>query len=207
MKALVWIPAALLFLSCAIVISAQEAGLQVSQDKPYKVKSKGGVVRIQDKSKPIRTALEEQYEKTVTAYFQHDPETVLALHAPNFMAKLPNGQIMSAEDSEAYIRAGFEQVKRNLHLSFDIMELTAEGDTAIATIHQQWRRLQMKGDQLRTVETEAIQREWWLHTPEGWRLFFVDDVHPGVWKVDGKRIDPSKAYDPAAPEFHPELEE
>jgi hypothetical protein len=164
-------------------------------------------VLVQDKSKPIRTALEEQYAKTRTAYFEDDPEGVLALHAPNFTAKLPNGKIWSTEESEAYIRAGFEQVKRNLDLSFDIEALTAQGDTAIATIHQHWKREQMKGGQVRTVETEAIQREWWLNTPEGWRLFLVDDVHPGVWKVDGKRIDPSKPYDPDAPEFHPEFEE
>jgi hypothetical protein len=120
------------------------------------------------------------------------------------MAKLPNGKIMSAEDSEAYVRAGFEQVQRNLHVSFDIVELTVQADTAIATIYQQWKREQEKAGQLRKVETEAIQREWWLHTPEGWRLFLIDDVHPGVWKVDGKRIDPSKPYDANAPEFHPE---
>ena len=34
-------------------------------------------------------------------------------------------------------------------------------------------------------------------------LLFVDDVHRGVWRIDGKRIDPSKPYDPDAPPYKP----
>jgi hypothetical protein len=118
--------------------------------------------------------------------------------------QLPNGVRQSTEDSKAYLRASFGQVTRTLHVSFDIETLTVQGDTAMAEIHQQWRREQNKAGRLRTVETDAHQREWWLKTLQGWRLFFIDDVRPGVWKVDGKRIDPSQPYDPDAPPYEPD---
>jgi hypothetical protein len=152
----------------------------------------------------VRAALEAQYAKSAQAYFDGTPDVILALRAPDFSVQLPSGGRWTAEESAAYVKAGFIQVERNLHVSFDIEALTVRGDTAIATIHQQWKRKQQKAGQLRSVDTEAHQREWWRHTPEGWRLFFIDDIHPGVWKVDGKRIDPSKPYDPAAPSYEPD---
>jgi hypothetical protein len=64
--------------------------------------------------------------------------------------------------------------------------------------------MQMKAGRLRRVETEAIQTETWLNTAEGWKLHHIGDVKPGVWRVDGKRIDPTKPYDPDAPAYEPE---
>lgn len=152
----------------------------------------------------VRVAIEKQYAQQARAYYEDDPELVRAVRAPEFSAQPPNGPRSTPEEAEGYLRASFEQVKQTLHVSFDIESLTVHGDTVAVAIHQQWRRMQNKGGQLRTVETEARQREWWRYTPEGWRIFFVDNVRPGVWKVDGKRIDPSKPYDPDAPPFEPD---
>src|SRR5207249_6177917 len=61
------------FLTLALVGSiqleaqAQENQLQITQDKQYKVKAKGDRVVVQDKSKPVRRALEEQYAKIAEA--------------------------------------------------------------------------------------------------------------------------------------------
>ena len=172
--------------------------------QPAKVKDKGGAVRIKDKSKPVRAALEAQYAKIAQAYYDDDPEPVRTLRTGNFSVQLPDGSRHSKEQTEGYLKASFEQVQRTLHVSFDIDTIEVHGDTAAAEIHQQWRREQNKAGQLRTVETEAHQREWWLNTSQGWRLFFIDNVRPGVWKVDGKRIDPSKPYDPEAAPYDPD---
>jgi hypothetical protein len=61
--------------------------------------------------------------------------------------------------------------------------------------------MQMKAGKLRRVDTSAVQRETWINTPQGWRLKLIDDIHPGAWFVDGKRVDPSKPYDPDAPPY------
>ena len=79
-----------------------------------------------------------------------------------------------------------------------------ECGVAVAVVHQRWSRMQMKAGKLRRIDTEAIQTETWVNTADGWKLKHIGDVKPGAWYVDGKRIDPSKPYDPNAPEYKPD---
>ena len=64
----------------------------------------------------------------------------------------------------------------------------------------------MKKGQLRRIDTSACQRETWINTVEGWRLRLIDSVQPLFWSADGKRVDPSKSYDPDAPAYAPDVE-
>ena len=111
------------------------------------------------------------------------------------------------ETSLNYSRAGFQQVESNINLSNTIESLDVHGDEAVAVVHQRWSRMQMKAGKLRRVDTEAIQTETWVNTKDGWRLRHIGNVKPGAWYVDGKRIDPSKPYDPDAAEYKPEENE
>jgi hypothetical protein len=195
-----------LALVCSIPLKAhaQENHLQVTQDKQYKVKAKGDNVIVRDKSKPVRRALEEQYAKIAEANKNKDLAAELALRTPDFSAKFPNGEIKNSEEMAGYSRVLFEQIQPPIIVSNTIETLTVRGNEAIAVVHQRFSRMQVKAGRLRKVETEARQRETWVLTPEGWRLKFVDDVHPGAWYVDGKRVDPSKRYDPDAPPYNPD---
>ena len=177
-----------------------------SSDKQYKIKKKGEMERTRNKSKAVRAALEAQYAKIADAYRSDAPGLVLELRTPNFSVQMPNGERWDAEQSAAYVRAGFEQVKQTLSLSFTIKELDVRGDTAAALIHQRWSRMQVTKGQLRRVETSACQRETWVNTTEGWRLHLIDNIQPLVWAVDGKRVDPSKPYDPDASPYVPDIE-
>ena len=183
---------------------AQENLLPVTQDKQLKVKVKGDKVIVQDKSKPVRRALEEQYAKIAEANKNKDLAAVLALRTPDFSAQFANGEIRNSEEMAGYSRALFEQMQPPIAVSNTIETLTVSGNEAIAVVHQRFSRMQVKAGQLRKVETEARQRETWGLTQDGWKLKFVDDVHPGAWYVDGKRVDPSKPYDPNAPPYNPD---
>ena len=97
-------------------LSTQYALSQTSDPK-YKVKVKNGVVRIQDKSKPVPTALEAEYAKMRQAYVDDDPEPVIATRAPDYSAVLPEGGRWTREDAVAYIRAGFDQSRAH-HCTF-----------------------------------------------------------------------------------------
>jgi ketosteroid isomerase-like protein len=158
---------------------------------------------VQHDQGAVRAAIEKQYATQAKAYYDQNPDLIRQVRAPDFSAQPPNAPRWTPQDAEAYLNASFQQVKQTLHVSFDIESLTVRGDTAIVSIHQQWKRMQDKGGALRKVETEARQREWWLNTDNGWLIFFVDDVHPGTWIIDGKRVDPSKPYDPDAPPYEP----
>jgi ketosteroid isomerase-like protein len=180
------------------------ARYQSTQDKDFKIKVKDERVVVRDKSKPVRRALEEQYRKVAQAQIAKDIDAMRALRTPDFTVDTPNGEKWDLETSLNYSRAGFQQVESNISISNTIESLDVHGDVAVAVVHQQWSRMQMKAGKLRRVDTEAIQTETWVNTKDGWKLKHIDNVKPGAWYVDGKRIDPSKPYDPNAPEFRPE---
>lgn len=184
--------------------SARSGQLQVTQNKPVKVKIKGERVIARDKSKPVRRALEEQYAKIAEAQRNKDIEALRSLRTPDFAAHMPNGETWDLDQSLNYSKRAFEQVQSIIALSNIIESLTVNGQEAVAVVHQQWSRMQMKKGKLRRVDTNAVQRETWIRTPDGWKLKLIDEIHPGVWLVDGKRVDPSKPYDPDAPPYNPE---
>jgi len=196
-----------LAVSALVLISgnvfAQSTQLPTTQDKDLKIKVKDDRVVVQDKSKPVRHALEEQYARIAEAQRNKDIDAMRALRTRDFTVDLPNGQRWDLEASLNYSRAGFQQVQSNISLSNTIESLDVHGDEAVAVVHQQWSRMQMKAGKLRRVDTEAIQTETWVNTKDGWKLRHIGDVKPGAWYVDGKRIDPSKPYDPDAPEYKP----
>ena len=195
--------------------------LQTAQDQDLKIKAKDGRVIVRDKSKPVRRALEEQYARIAQAQVNKDIDAMRALRMPDFTVDTANGEKWDLEKSLNYSRVGFQQVQSNISLSNTIESLDVSivanqncvlpsGQVAgpcyqaDAVVHQQWSRMQMKAGQLRRVDTEAIQTETWVSTKEGWKLKHIGNIKPGAWYVDGKRIDPSKPYDPNAPAFKPQ---
>ncbi|MEK6280645.1 MAG: nuclear transport factor 2 family protein [Acidobacteriota bacterium] len=154
-------------------------------------------------SDEVKKALEAQYAKIADANRRKDLGALLALRTPDFSAKFANGEIRNSKDMADYSRAMIEQIQLPIDVSNTIETLTVSGNEAVVVVHQKFSRMQTKAGQLRKVATEARQRETWVSTPEGWKLKYVDDVQPGAWYVDGKRVDPSKPYDPNAPPYDP----
>jgi len=198
---------ALAALALALVSSllvAQTSHSQDTQDKNLKIKVKDDRVIVRDKSKPVRRALEEMYAKIAEAQRNEDIEALRGTRTPDFSVDMPNGQKWDLETSLNYSRAGFQQVESNIDLSNTIESLDVHGDEAVAIVHQRWSRMQMKAGKLRRIDTEAIQTETWVRTKDGWRLRHIGNIKPGAWYVDGKRVDPSKPYDPDAQEYRPQ---
>jgi precorrin-4 methylase len=180
------------------------AAASSAAENETKVKHKGGSVVVADKSKPVRHALEAQYAKIAAAQKNEDIEALRATRTSGFTVAMPNGQTWDLETSLNYSKAGFEQVEKTEKLLNTIVQLDVHGDTAVAMVHQQWSRMQMKAGKLRHVATESVQTETWINTAAGWKLEHIGDIKPGVWIIDGKRVDPGKPYDPDAPPFEPE---
>ena len=196
--------AALVLGGSIFVSSDGQSQLQSTQDKDVKSKVKDDRVVVRDKSKPVRRALEQMYAKIADAQINEDIEALRATRTPDFTVDLPNGQRWDLDTSLNYSRAGFQQVESNISISNTIESLDVHDDVAVAVVHQRWSRMQMKAGKVRRVDTEAIQTETWVNTKDGWRLKHIGDVKPGAWYIDGKRIDPSKPYDPDAPEYRPQ---
>ena len=195
----------LLFASFATMLTLSNSFAQTRrpEDKDLKIKVKDDRVVERDKSKPVRRALEAMYAKIADAQRNEDIEALRATRTPDFSVDMPNGQKWDLETSLNYSRAGFQQVESNISISNTIESLDANDDVAVAVVHQRWSRMQMKAGKVRRVDTEAIQTETWVNSADGWRLKHIGEVKPGAWYVDGKRIDPTKPYDPDAPEYKP----
>lgn len=155
------------------------------------------------KPKPVRAALERRYAEMRNSYFARDSSVVPGLRLAEFFSITPSGDTLDADAARAYTRASFEQVQATRVLEWKLGVIELDGDTAAVEVDQHWVRRQLKRGAVRDVDTRARQRETWIRKAGGWFLWRVDRVRPGVWRVDGKRVDPAKPYDPDAPEYRP----
>jgi chorismate mutase len=136
MKTLLLFALLALALVGSIQLEAQaQENRQGTRDEEDKVKVKGDTVIVQDKSKPVRRALEEQYAKLAEANKNRDLAAVLALRTPDFSAKFPNGEIRNSEYMAGYSKALFEQMRPPIIVSNTIETLTVRRNEAIAVVH------------------------------------------------------------------------
>jgi ketosteroid isomerase-like protein len=165
----------------------------------------------EDGASPTWQAIGRQYSKLARAMQRKDLDALFALYAPSFEVRLPKeelatsttGPVWNREQSLATQRARLAAVKESRLVSNTITRLLDCGDRVTATVLQQWYRTQMVGNVPRNIETAAVQDEEWIKTAGGWKRGNINNVRPGAWVVDGKRIDPSKGYDPDAPPYEP----
>jgi len=148
--------------------------------------------------------LDGQYARIERATVAKDAKRLFAVYDPDFEAHMLNGQVWKFKDSASYSTAAFDQVKENISISNTILDLQNCGPTTLkATVLQHWSRRQMIKGQLRLFQTTTVQDETWVLVENEWKRKFVDNLRPGVWLVDLKRIEPGKPYDPEAPAFDP----
>ena len=160
-------------------------------------------VVVRDKSHPVWKAIDAQYARLAEAMRKKDVDALVALYTPDFHAVTPTGEVWTREQGLAYQRNGLAQVKETRHISNTILRLAVCGDGATATVLQAWYRTQMMAGKLRRVETNAVQDEHWVRTPDGWKRGNIDEVKNGPAFVDGKRVNTNNPYDPEAPEYDP----
>ena len=148
--------------------------------------------------------LDGQYARIERAMVANNAKQLFAVYAPDFEAHQFNGEVWSFKQSASYSTAGFDQVKENISISNNILDLQSCGPATLkATVLQQWTRRQMSLGKLRLYQTTTVQAETWVLMEGEWKRKLVDNERPGAWLVDLKRIDPTKPYDPEAPPFDP----
>src|SRR6185295_16284138 len=193
-----------LLLTSALLFSLSSAAPSVSAQETPKPSPKCKEVIARASSHPVWRAIDAQYAKLADANRKKDLDSLFALHAPDFHAITPTGEVWTPERALAYQRNGVVQTKQLIHISNTILRLTiCDEDEATATVLQVWYRTQMMAGKLRRVETNAVQDEQWVKTSDGWKRRKISDVINGVAFVDGKRVDTNKPYDPEAPEYDP----
>lgn len=177
--------------------------LAPAADDQFKVKEKNGQRTVKDKSKPVRKALEIQYAKLAEAVQNKDFAAFQALRTDDFHTVDEQGRPRTAAQMAERAKAMLKRIQAPIKTSNEIKIIELKGDDAIATVRQYFSRMQEIAGKSRKVETYVTQDETWTKTPDGWKLKFVGNERDAETYVDGKRIDPSKPYDPDAPPYDP----
>ena len=152
-----------------------------------------------------RTSIGSQYQQLAEAIRRNDVEGILALQAPEFSSRNPNGIIFDFAAMERYTRRLAAATDSVIHIRNVIRSFEERGDTSVADVCQEFSRLQRLGDDRRhRIDTSVLQRETWVHLADGWKRLNVTNEHGMRWFVDGVRVDPSRPYVPGMPAYVPE---
>ncbi|HLE62822.1 MAG TPA: nuclear transport factor 2 family protein [Pyrinomonadaceae bacterium] len=192
-----------MLLTSALLLSISCVASAVAAQQTPKLDPKCNGEVVSDKSHPVWKAIDAQYARLAEAMRKKDVDALFALYTPDFHAVTPTGEVWTRERSLAYQRNGLAPVKETRHISNTILRLAVCGDRANATVLQAWYRTQLMAGKLRRVETNAVQDEHWVRTPDGWKRGNIDEVKNGPAFVDGKRVNTNNPYDPEAPEYDP----
>jgi len=163
------------------------------------------VSRAQD-DPAVRKELEAQYQKLAEAHDRKDLKAIVGLKTADFHSIFPDGRVGDSKVMEEYSRQFLENNLPPFGMKFTIQKLSVSENKliAVAEVFQELSRYRDLAGKRRKVDTSVVQRETWAKTAEGWKLKSVDNVRDQKRFVDGKRVDPTKPYNPDDPPFNPD---
>jgi ketosteroid isomerase-like protein len=137
----------------------------------------------------VRHEIEEAYARLAQAVDTKDFDAFQALRVAHFATIPPDGRPRTAASMAERARGLLERIQPPITTTNDILELTVRGHDAIATVRQEFTRMQPIEGALHEIHTEVTQRETWTRTPDGWKLLFVDEVRDPITLNDGRPMD------------------
>jgi hypothetical protein len=192
------ITTALLILVVYILITnAQESQQRLVEAEQIKIKSKGNVVRVVNKPKPLLNAalaeLQNVFAARMQAYVKKDYQTLVSQVSPDFSAALPNGQTLNYEQIKTYMRRNLDRFISIESQSITIENAMVNGNEAVIDARQTVSRTQKFADgSVHNVATSVLQQETWVKTATGWKLKSVGSEREQSTLVDGKPLNPNK---------------
>jgi hypothetical protein len=154
----------------------------------------------------VRKELETQYVRLAEAHDKKDLKAIVGLKTADFHAIFPDGRVGDSKVMEQYSRDFLANNLPPFGMRFTIQKLSVSENKliAVAEVLQELSRYRDLAGKRRKVETSVVQRETWARTEEGWKLKSVDNVRDQKRFVDGKRVDPTKPYNPDDPPYNPD---
>ena len=167
------------------------ASAQIDQDQ--KIKEKGGMMIVRDKSKPVRKGIEDWYSRNVESFKAKDVAAIMALRTDDFHTVTPDGKVNTRADMEAYTKTFLGRIDHFLSQDIRIGTIDVQNDQASADVSQRTIRMQRFQDgTLHKVESAVVQRETWRKTPDGWKMCRVDHIRDGRIFVDDQPYKPKQ---------------
>jgi ketosteroid isomerase-like protein len=153
----------------------------------------------------IKDQLDAQYRKLGEAHNRRDAKAIAALKTADFHSILPDGKVSDVEAMREHTKQFLQnnEPPYNIRITIQSLKVSEHKLIAIATVLQEITRTRLIEGQRRKIETSVVQDETWSKAPDGWKLKLVENVRDQKTFVDGKRVDPTKPYDPSAPPYEP----
>lgn len=135
----------------------------------------------------VRRELEQWYDKNQRAFSAKDVATIMALRTDDFHTVAPDGAVRNRAEMEQHTRSLLNGIDRWISQSNDINSLEVSGDLARAVVRQHLVRMALRSDgKVHHIETWATQDETWRRTPDGWKLYRVENVRDQRRLIDGQ---------------------
>ena len=187
MKSLLLLVACVLTFAGSPVLAQSETVHTQTKSVEVKTKVKDGKRVTRDKSKPVRSAIEEWYDRNIAAFNAKDVAAIMDLRTADFHTITPDGKVNTRADMEERTKLFVGRIDHFISQDFKIGTIEVQGDLASAYITQRTVRMQRFPDgTLHKVEAGAVQRETWKKTESGWKLYKVDDIRDDGLLVDDK---------------------
>lgn len=178
--------------TCSASSFAQSQSNSSSLQTESKEKVKGGITVVRDKSKPVRKALVDWYDRNVAAFRAKDVAAIMALRTEDFHTLTSDGKVNTRAAMQAYTQRFLDRIDHFISQDFQIGTIDVQGNLASADVTQKTIRMQRLPDgTLHKVEAGVVQRETWKKTPEGWKLYRVDNIQDEYVLVDDKPYKPN----------------
>ncbi|HEU4726138.1 MAG TPA: PDZ domain-containing protein [Candidatus Eisenbacteria bacterium] len=125
----------------------------------------------------VRRELEQQYQKLVEAYGLQDDKAIAGMFTEDFHIIFPNGQIMDAQEAEAFYGRSTQGVGP-IEARYAIRGLTISENRliAVAEVFQEFKWMRKEAGTTRTTSSRQLMRQTWSKTRQGWKLKSTDQI-------------------------------
>ena len=153
----------------------------------------------------VKTILNNRYEALAKAMDERDLDKILSFKTADFHSIGPDGRVLDHVMMKEYSRQFITNNIPPYNIKNTILNLRLSDNKILAVVdvfQEAIRKRELLG-KIRDVKTTVLQTETWIFSDEQWKLKLVDNVHDQKRFVDGKRVDPTKPYNPDDPPYNP----
>ena len=153
----------------------------------------------------VKKILSGRYEALAKAMDERDLTKILSFKTEDFHAIGPDGRVLDHITMKEYSRQFITNNLPPYNIKNTILNLGLSENkiVAVADVLQEATRKRELAGKPREVKTSVLQTETWIYVNNQWKLKLVDNAHDQKRFVDGKRVDPTKPYNPNDPPFEP----
>jgi hypothetical protein len=153
----------------------------------------------------IKKILNDRYEALAKAHDEQNLKKIFSFRTADFHSIGPDGRVLDniimKENTRQFITNNIPPY--NVKITILNLRLSYNKIVAVADVLQESTRTRELLGKVREVKTSVKQTETWIFVDKQWKLKSVYNVHDQKRFVDGKRVDPTKPFNPDDPPYDP----